>query len=190
MIKVFRELFTPETHEELNRVFEWELNWRHSNVSEENDGQKFWYANGDDHAFIRDSIREAIIPILSRELATENINFERFYCNGQSFGEDGSPHSDYSEDHMYGLLYFPMMEWKREWGGEFLIYDENEDIMFSWWPRANSAILFNSNLPHVGKAPVKSCLHIRYSLAIAINTNSEEVEVEEVQGDDDNGNDI
>ena len=184
MIKVFRELFATETHEELNRVFEWELNWFHSNVSEKEDGQKFWYANGGDHAFIGGSIREAIFPILSRELATENVNFERFYCNGQSFGEDGSPHSDFPDDHMFSLLYFPMLEWKKEWGGEFLIYDENEDIMFSWWPRANSAILFNSNLAHVGKAPVKSCLHIRYSLAVAINTKPEEE-----QGDDDNGND-
>ena len=39
-------------------------------------------------------------------------------------------------------------------GGEFLtnskdhiqllIYDENEDILLAWWPRPNSAILFNS----------------------------------------------
>jgi hypothetical protein len=171
MVKIIREMFTPETHQDLYKVFEWELNWKRSNVSESGDGQKFWYADGGEHPFISEAIRDAVNPVLAGALGVENIAFERFYCNGQSFGEDGSPHSDYQEDGMYSLLYFPMLEWKKEWGGEFLIYDENEDILLAWWPRPNSAILFNSNLKHVGKSPVKSCLSIRYSLAIAINTN-------------------
>lgn len=169
MVKLFRELFDEDTHKELHRVFDEELNWSHCNVSEDGDPQKFWYCDGSAHPYIDESIPNALKEILEGAVQ-DRIEYIRYYCNGQSFGEDGSPHRDYAESNIYTLLYYPMLEWEKEWGGYMHIFDENDEIMFSWWPKPNSAVLFNSNLLHVGTAPFKRCVHIRYSLAIAFNT--------------------
>lgn len=165
MIKVFRDIFTEETHNDIYDIMHNHLSWKMHNVSEDGDVQKFWYCDGASHDYITKAIADSLIPTFENEIGS--FEYIRFHCNAQTYGQDGMPHSDYQDSGTFTFIYFPMLEWKMEWGGELFIYEEDE-IIFSWWPKPNSAVLFDSYIKHVGTAPRSRCSESRYSLAISV----------------------
>lgn len=84
--------------------------------------------------------------------------------NGQFFGQDGTFHKDMHYEGCYTLVFFPMLNWNTEWGGELIIYD-NKDYAYIQ-PFPNTGTIFPSHFDHVGMAPKRICKNIRVSVAI------------------------
>ncbi len=103
-------------------------------------------------------------------LAGAELKVIRQYANGHSYGLGGKPHVDDSRAGSYTLLYYPMAEWKDGWEGETLFYDELGEVAFSVRPKPNRAVLFDSRILHVGRAPARACQDLRVTVAYKLET--------------------
>ena len=91
----------------------------------------------------------------------QKIKINRIRANGQAHGQCGSWHVDNNQPRSFTLVYFPY-EWPPEYGGHLLI--KSEEII-SILPEFNKAVIFNSNLHHVGLEPTVHCKTQRVSVA-------------------------
>ena len=103
-------------------------------------------------------------------LAGMPLRVVRQYANGHTYGLGGQPHVGDDRPGCYTLLYCPMEEWKENWEGETVFYDEQGEILLSVKPRPNRAIFFDSRIPHVGRAPARACQALRISVAYKLET--------------------
>ena len=89
--------------------------------------------------------------------------------NGQAHGQCGSLHTDEKEffdknSEYITLIYYAHRQWSPEQGGFTVVIDRNNNI-HSFYPKPNSAVLFNSRLHHVGLEPTIHCRTQRISFA-------------------------
>ncbi len=157
---------TKEEHEGFTH-FENQYVWEFGGFSYDENSKIFWkkdlwggrFGNCDQ---IESSFRSKVESLFNIKLKTESL-----YLNGQSHGQCGSIHSDLdsnAEGDYITLVYFPLLEWHPQWGG-FTIIIDNSSNMHTIYPKPNSAVIFNSKLPHVGLEPTSHCNTQRVSLA-------------------------
>lgn len=92
---------------------------------------------------------------------------QSLYLNAQAHGQCGSFHTDIdkkSVGNYITMVYFPLQEWKPEWGG-FTVVIDNKNDMHVIYPKPNSAVIFNSKFDHLGMEPTVHCNKQRVSLA-------------------------
>ena len=102
-----------------------------------------------------------------------NIKLEvgRVYGNGQAHGQSAWVHTDDSQDdgNVYGsMVYYLTPEWKPYYGGHLIFVDSVENptnVLKSVFPKSNSAVIFNSTMPHMALEPTVYCLEQRESIA-------------------------
>lgn len=97
------------------------------------------------------------------------VETERLYLNGQAHGQCGSLHSDLFEDSdpnskYITAVYYVNKQWSPEYGGFTVIIDKHQQ-MHIIYPKPNSIVIFDSDLPHVGLEPTVHCKDQRVTLA-------------------------
>jgi len=95
------------------------------------------------------------------------FNLYRSYTNYASFGDMLFTHTDC----MPGAgeitaLWFIAEHWEHEWGGETLFFNQHMDAEFVVSPKPGRLILFNGEIPHVGRPPNRICYTPRYTFAM------------------------
>jgi SM-20-related protein len=94
----------------------------------------------------------------------------RQYANGHTYGLGGQPHTDDARPGTFTLLYYPMPVWLPEWEGETLFYDLQGELIGGVKPAPNRAVLFDSRIPHCGRAPGRACPALRVTVAFKLET--------------------
>lgn len=134
-----------------------------------------WYFSGgslDDENSIRFWYKEIIDTnaclILKKHLEDgfqTKVKINRAYVNGQAHGQSGDWHQDVLEfyDNTFSLVFF-LKEWPPEYGGHLMI--KTEDDVLSFLPKRNRAVIFHSNLIHMGLEPSRHCKKQRESIAV------------------------
>ena len=89
----------------------------------------------------------------------------RQYANGHTYGQGGQPHVDDTRPATFTLLYYPMPEWRPEWEGETVFLDPRGEIVAAVKPQPDRALLFDSRIPHYGRAPARSFTGLRVTVA-------------------------
>ena len=116
-----------------------------------------------------------IYTILQTKQIIDNKNIEilRVYANGQTYGINGEIHVDNTEPGYYTVLYYAVNDtWDKNWHGETLFYDDNEEqVIAVCKPQRNSFVFFDSTIPHVGMAPNKQYNGLRVTLAFKLRVN-------------------
>ena len=85
-----------------------------------------------------------------------------FKCS--STGYDGDLHRDNVIDGLPTYLYFVTPDWGPRFGGEFIIYDNNnlaEEVVFV----PDRLVIFNGSRPHRGLAPTRLSSLLRITMA-------------------------
>ena len=77
----------------------------------------------------------------------------------------GRPHRDDHRPGTFTFLYYPMPEWKDEWDGETVYFDDMGEIALAVKLRPNRAVFFDSRILHVGRAPSRACPALRVTVA-------------------------
>lgn len=87
----------------------------------------------------------------------------RCYANAHTYGVEGYPHVDSKRANDQTLVIYINQDWRREWGGETMIYD-GDAIVHAEIPKANSGIRFNGNQWHAARSVTRICPELRMSL--------------------------
>lgn len=109
----------------------------------------------------------------------KNYVFKLINCQGggRTLGLDGSIHVDHDFEFTqegYGFMtfcYFPHKEWDAEWGGELQFFNEKGEIIAAYLPMPNTAVVFDSNIPHRGLAPTKECPVLRKFISLKLQVH-------------------
>lgn len=111
---------------------------------------------------VADFIKSTTMPPESRIL--------RCYSNAYTFGAEGYPHTDsHIDSDMTAVLYLNK-EWKPEWAGETVFFDEEDEILQAVLPKYNRLVVFPSAMLHVARSVSRICNHLRvvFVLKVAI----------------------
>ena len=177
-IRVIDNFFTEEIHHEISKLMD-RPKWALKGGNSEN---RFWHM---DDLQLEDYFSHYLFEIIRNKLEI-NTKIKRIYANGQTAGQNGSPHPDSNDDFSLTFLYYPNTEWKFTWGGHLTFLDIRNDrtdkslkirkelhestyfpvnITNSVSYVPNRGILFPSNIWHYAHPPHRNFNGLRTSLA-------------------------
>lgn len=87
----------------------------------------------------------------------------RCYTNAHTFGVEGYPHTDSIREHDHTVVVYMNREWKREWGGETMLYD-GYNIVHAELPKFNKGLVFKGNQYHTARSVSRICPELRRTL--------------------------
>jgi SM-20-related protein len=100
----------------------------------------------------------------------------RAYANAHTFGTEGYPHTDSNHQDDVTLMLYCVKPWKREWGGETLIWKaggfDAELIESAILPAPFRLVLFPSSRWHVGRGMTRICKELRVVLVFKCRPRS------------------
>ena len=140
--------------------------WYFGNRSTDAHSVPFWKMDLDGVAAfdaVWDSVRSQCEALVGGPLRVV-----RQYANGHTYGQGGRPHWDDNRPGTFTLLYYPMTEWQDHWEGETVFHDARGEVMQAVRPRPNRGVLFDSRIPHAGRAPSRSCPALRVTVAFKL----------------------
>jgi hypothetical protein len=145
-----------------------EKRWYFGNTSteEENAGIPFWKMDLEDDPAVTRLWRHA--GPACEKLTGTRLRVARQYANGHTYGLGGQPHLDDTRPGCFTLLYYPMPEWRLEWDGETVFFDAKGEVMAGVRPAPNRAVIFDSRIPHAGRAPSRACTALRVTVAFKL----------------------
>ena len=124
----------------------------------------FWYKE-----LIESTLIENIFKQKVEQLLNVKIETSRLYGNGQSTGQSAWPHVDVSDDidgDWGSVVYYLHKNWKPIYGGHLIFLNNTWDsVTNSFFPKTNSAVLFDSKLDHCALEPTVYCQDMRISIA-------------------------
>lgn len=87
----------------------------------------------------------------------------RCYANAHTYGVEGYPHTDSRRDGDVTVVVYLNKNWKREWGGETLVYEGNK-IVHAEIPAFNRSVIFPGNQSHCARGVTRICPEQRITL--------------------------
>ena len=161
-------LLTQEEHSKVYIEFQ-KYNWNFNAGEQINcpvPVRTFWQKPLESSEYIVNLLKIKIETILNCK-----IEVGRVYGNGQAHGQSAWVHTDDSkpDGNVYGsMIYYLTPNWKPYYGGHLIFIDSVDnpvDVLKSVFPKSNSAIIFNSTMPHMALEPTVYCLEQRESIA-------------------------
>ena len=93
----------------------------------------------------------------------DTLRLERVHVNLHMYGDMQFPHGDLPGG--VTLLYYANPEWKENWMGETIFYDDSRDPVVAVAPRPGRVAIFDGDLVHRGGVPSRECYGPRISIA-------------------------
>lgn len=92
----------------------------------------------------------------------KRLKLFRSYCNLGLYGDTDFPHRDCLENmgHITALLY-ANLNWKREWGGETMFYNDHGDSEIAITPRPGRVAIFHGAIEHRAGIVSRMCSESR-----------------------------
>ena len=87
----------------------------------------------------------------------------RCYANAHTFGVEGYPHTDSQRTHDQTLVVYMNKSWRREWGGETVVY-AGDDIAHAELPKFNKGLIFPGKEFHTARSVSRICPELRRTL--------------------------
>ena len=112
-------------------------------------------------------LRQAV----ERLFPNEQFADQRAYVNCSVYGDSYYLHRDCAahEQHVTAL-YYANLEWRPDWGGETIYYNDDEDAELAVTPRPGRLVIARGAVLHRGNVPTRSCYEERYTLAYKLNS--------------------
>jgi SM-20-related protein len=87
----------------------------------------------------------------------------RCYVNSHTYGVEGYPHTDSKRDADNTLVVYMNPEWRRDWGGETMVYD-GYNIVHAELPKYNKGLVFPGAKTHQARSVTRICPAQRITL--------------------------
>jgi len=112
-------------------------------------------------------LRQAVEALFPGEQFTD----QRAYVNCSIFGDAYYIHRDCAaQERHVTALYYANLEWKPDWGGETIYFNDDEDAEFAISPRPGRLVIARGAVLHRGNVPARGCYEERYTLAYKLNS--------------------
>lgn len=133
--------------------------WRFiGNSNPGNDNIPFWYYDLSEKSFYTNFLFNRI-----QDITEQKYELEKVYANGQTYGLCGDVHIDSPNERAKTILIYMNPVWDVRWGGNTVLIHDNKS--YTNIPEPNTAISFNSNIPHYGSEPTRHCKELRITVA-------------------------
>jgi SM-20-related protein len=91
---------------------------------------------------------------------------QRVYVNYSVFGDMYYPHRDARPtEKNVTVLYYANPVWNKDWGGETVFFNDDEDAEIAVLPRPGRILAFRGAILHRGGVPLRICYKERLALA-------------------------
>jgi SM-20-related protein len=140
--------------------------WYFGNQSLSPSEPSFWKMDLDEEPAI--TAVYASIRARCEELAKGPLVVLRQYANGHTYGLGGQAHADDSRPGHYTCLYYPMLDWSPDWGGETVFHHQTGEIALAVLPKPGRALFFDSRILHSGRAPSRAFGGLRVTVAFKL----------------------
>lgn len=94
-----------------------------------------------------------VFEMIEGNILRQRVLLNAISLNVQTFGQDGTLHTDSSREMDQTILWMMNPEWESSWGGNFQLADQNGNIIREYDFLPGRLIIFPSNIPHRGLAP-------------------------------------
>ena len=144
------------------------ISWKYDYSSEPSKPNKHWHVLcGHDEIecektghFWAHSIFEIFVDKFDFNLKYNVENYERIYCNAHTHGIEPHLHID---DGDFTMIYYPRMDWKKEWGGGTLV----DDTLIPY--AGNKLIVFTASISHKAMPVSRECYQLRTCVVFKCN---------------------
>ena len=157
---IFEPVLADKIHKDLAFSSRWSFTGTTDNKSS-SDILKFWYNDLNKVSLYTKYFFSKIQNITCKSFLLKTV-----YANGQTYGLNSHWHVDSNEENDYTFLYYVNHYWNPLWGGNTLFTYQDKIHTSEFIP--NSAILFKSNIPHIGMEPTRSCRELRITVAFKL----------------------
>jgi SM-20-related protein len=99
-----------------------------------------------------------------RDTRLENELLIRCYLNGYTYGTDGYFHADSERADEHTTIVYMNDYWEPDWAGETVFLGKDGDIVKSFLPRTNRAVIFPADIQHAGRSVSRKCMVLRKAL--------------------------
>lgn len=109
---------------------------------------------------------QAIWKIITSAIGEDRSLF-RVYVNGYTYGTDAYAHKDdtwmkgIGADSSETAIVYLNNIWDKDWGGETVIFDDEDEIEFSVLPKFGRILIFDSNKWHAARPLTRACGELR-----------------------------
>lgn len=124
----------------------------------------------------RDYVSEIVFAStpIARAIARGSLVSDRAQVNYSNFGDVQHIHRDTNA--VITMVYFANAVWKSDWMGELMFYDHSErEVVHAVTPVPGRLVVFDSQLPHRGGVPSRTCLHPRVTVAVKLKRDLNDV---------------
>ena len=167
-IRILKDLAPPELHQAAWKETGLSARWYFGHSSGPEGEIPFWKMDLDDNPVLQ-RLWEHAKPRCEEHIG-QPLRVLRQYANGHTYGQGGAVHRDDFVAGTHTLIYYPMLEWHEDWAGETVYQDENGEVIAAIRPAPNRAVLFDSTIPHAGRAPHRSFGGLRVTIAFKLKT--------------------
>ena len=90
----------------------------------------------------------------------------RAYSNAHTYGVEGYIHRDSKFSTDETCIIYVEKDWKAEWAGETVFFNDDEDVVKAVLPRYGRMTIFPGNVKHAGRGVSRICPTIRRVLVL------------------------
>ena len=169
-IQQIENCFPVELADQLNLLIsnsDWKYGWRSNNSMGYGHWNKDFTRAGPSNGLdVENKVKHSELQQAWSHLKNNyfpNATLLRCYANSHTFGVEGYPHTDSLRTCDYTAVVYLNKTWRREWGGETMIYNDNV-ITHAEIPKFNKALIFPGSQWHVAKSPSRICPDLRITL--------------------------
>lgn len=110
---------------------------------------------------------DKLFESLVKKHKNRNISIDRSYINVYFPYTPTALHTDDNDPNAISFLAYANPHWQVDWAGETQFFDSQiQDIQKSILPQGGRVVFFDSNIPHVARAPAVICPVPRFTLTI------------------------
>jgi Rps23 Pro-64 3,4-dihydroxylase Tpa1-like proline 4-hydroxylase len=88
----------------------------------------------------------------------------RCYANAHTYGVEGYVHPDTKYPKNFTTLLYIVPEWKAEWAGETVFFNDLGEIVAGVLPKPNKGVIFDGRQLHAARALSRDCPALRVTL--------------------------
>lgn len=106
-----------------------------------------------------------LAPIRPLVGAAGSFRLARAYCNAHVSSDVPLPHVDSRSAGDRTVLIYANADWRPEFAGETVFFDDRDEITRAVIPRPGRAVIFDSAIRHCARPPTKIFLGLRLTVA-------------------------